>query len=283
MAENVFFKGHHVELVDTATLLETIRGIHLLHPTANAIQVASTQLKFDKKDAATVKELNESNQFRTVVHGNLMVNLSNSCPIKRASFVKTLQRELVVANEYGADLVIHQGKHLKKMTTQDALDTYVNEVEALCRFMRENGLTNHLLLENAAGQGTEVGCSFGDLAYIWSSLSAEAKPFTGFCIDTCHLFASGELNVSDPELVELWFDRLGIHVGRDNVRLIHLNGSKEGLGSCKDRHAPLTHDSCIDKVGIAAVVKLAKSWGTTVIMETRNFNMDEELEFCNNV
>ena len=283
MAENVFFKGHHVELVNPATLLETIRGLHWLHPTANAIQVASTQLKFDKTEAAAVKELNESNQFRTVVHGNLMVNLSNACPVKRASFVMTLKSELVVANAYGADLVIHQGKHLKKMTTKEALDTYVGEVEALCSFMKENGLTNHLLLENAAGQGTEVGYSVEDLAYIWSSLSAEAKPFTGFCIDTCHLFASGELNVSEPGLVALWFDRLGTHVGKENVRLIHLNGSKEGLGSRKDRHAPLTHDSCIDKAGIAAVVKVAQSWGTTVIMETRNFDIGEELEFCNNV
>ncbi|MFM7562221.1 MAG: deoxyribonuclease IV, partial [Planctomycetota bacterium] len=90
-----------------------------------------------------------------------------------------------------------------------------------------------LLLENTAGQGTNLGWSFGQLGSILSQLGHEQR--LGVCFDTCHAFAAG-YDLSKPATyLEMWeeFDQA---VGLSRLKALHLNDSKKGLGSRVDRH-----------------------------------------------
>jgi deoxyribonuclease-4 len=90
-----------------------------------------------------------------------------------------------------------------------------------------------LLLENTAGQGTNLGHRFEHLAAIRARVSRPER--VGVCIDTCHLLAAG-YDIRDEASYRATFDDFDRIVGLDNVRAFHLNDSKKGLSSRVDRH-----------------------------------------------
>ena len=101
-----------------------------------------------------------------------------------------------------------------------------------------------VLLETMAGKGSEVGRSFEELASILDKVQLNAK--LGVCLDTCHVFDGGYDIVNDLEGVVEQFDKL---IGLDKLPAVHINDSKNTLGSHKDRHA------CIGEgnIGLAAL------------------------------
>ncbi|MBL0331488.1 MAG: deoxyribonuclease IV [Chlorobiota bacterium] len=89
------------------------------------------------------------------------------------------------------------------------------------------------VIELTAGQGTTLGSKFEEVAEIINLI--EDKNRVGVCIDTCHIFAAGydiRTKLSYEKTIEE-FDKI---IGLNNLKLIHLNDSKQGLGSRKDRH-----------------------------------------------
>ena len=101
-----------------------------------------------------------------------------------------------------------------------------------------------VLLETMAGKGSEVGRSFEELAAILDKVQLNEK--MGVCLDTCHVFDGGYDIVNDLEGVLAQFEKI---VGLKRLRAIHINDSKNILGSHKDRHA------CIGEgnIGLAAL------------------------------
>lgn len=87
------------------------------------------------------------------------------------------------------------------------------------------------MIENTAGQGSNVGHEFWQLRYIIDRV--EDKSRVGVCIDTCHTFTSGYDLVGAYDRV---FDEFGEKVGFEYLRGIHLNDSKKALASRVDRH-----------------------------------------------
>ena len=94
--------------------------------------------------------------------------------------------------------------------------------------------TTTLLLETMAGKGSEVGGTFEELAAIIAQVDLDGH--VGVCLDTCHVWDAGYDIVGDLDGVLDEFDRV---IGLDRLRAIHLNDSKDDLGSHKDRHAPI--------------------------------------------
>jgi len=93
-----------------------------------------------------------------------------------------------------------------------------------------------LILEATAGQGSTVGCTFEELAYIIER-TKDRLP-VGVCIDTCHIFAAGY----DIRTTKGWRDTLQAFddiIGLEYLYAFHLNDSMKELGSKRDRHAPL--------------------------------------------
>ena len=92
--------------------------------------------------------------------------------------------------------------------------------------------TTTLLLETMAGKGSEVGGTFEELAAIIAQVDLDGH--VGVCLDTCHVWDAGYDIAGDLDGVLDEFDRV---IGLDRLRAIHLNDSKDALGSRKDRHA----------------------------------------------
>ena len=108
--------------------------------------------------------------------------------------------------------------------------------------------TTTLLLETMAGKGSEIGGTFEELAAIIAQV--DLADHVGVCLDTCHVWDAGYDIAGDLDGVVEEFDRV---IGLDRLRAIHLNDSKDALGSHKDRHAPIGEG----EIGFDALAALA--------------------------
>lgn len=133
----------------------------------------------------------------------------------------------------------HPGSHVKQGS-----DVGVAKIAAMLNSVLFAEMHTTVLLETMAGKGSEVGRSFEELASILDKVQLNAK--LGVCLDTCHVFDGGYDIVNDLEGVLEQFDKL---IGLDKLHAIHINDSKNILGSHKDRHA------CIGEgnIGLAAL------------------------------
>ena len=133
----------------------------------------------------------------------------------------------------------HPGSHVKQGS-----DVGVAKIAAMLNSVLFAEMHTTVLLETMAGKGSEVGRSFEELASILDKVQLNAK--LGVCLDTCHVFDGGYDIVNDLEGVVEQFDKL---IGLDKLHAIHINDSKNTLGSHKDRHA------CIGEgnIGLAAL------------------------------
>lgn len=208
-----------------------------------------------------------------VVHGKYIYNF---CHPNKDFYRQALLKELTEANKIGADVIIHQGKNVNGYPADQARKVYVSNIKAVIKSMRETGLTNRVILENSAHQGTEIGYSLNELHLIWMMFEPEEQKHLGICIDTCHMFVAGELDVSNPLLVEEWFNKFDRLIGRANLRVVHFNDSTPEFGACNDHHAGLGRGH-IGLTGLKTVASICASWGVPIITETPPHEMAYEI------
>jgi deoxyribonuclease-4 len=129
-------------------------------------------------------------------------------------------------------LNFHPGSHLRKISEDECLDNIaVSMNKAL-------DLTSgvKLVIENTAGQGSNLGYKFEHLAYIIDKI--EDKSRVGVCIDTCHMFTAG-YDIRTREAYDKTWNEFDQIVGRQYLMGMHINDSKPELGSRVDRHDSL--------------------------------------------
>jgi deoxyribonuclease-4 len=119
-----------------------------------------------------------------------------------------------------------------------------------------------VLLETMSGKGSEVGGRFEEIRAILDRAALGAR--MGVCLDTCHVWDAGYDVVGDLDGVLREFDRV---VGLDRLRAIHLNDSKNPLGSRKDRHARIG-EGCIGLEALVRVVNHPLLRGLPFYLET---------------
>lgn len=164
----------------------------------------------------------------TVAHSSYVTNLSTGDPELRETSISSIVNDLEIAEAYHSPgLVIHCGKHVGQGEARGR----ELMVEALDEIMHRYGGTTRILLENTAGQGSELGRTTDELLAIHGKLSFPER--IGFCFDTCHAFAAGTLDFTRWEEVRV---ELGRDEFRSKVGLVHLNDSMVVFGGRKDRH-----------------------------------------------
>jgi len=169
-----------------------------------------------------------------VAHLPYLANLAS--PDKNL-YVKARERliiELNRAKEFGISfLVMHPGSHRGSGETS-GIQRIVDSLNIA--IATTNNTSTKILLETMAGQGTELGYSFEQLAKILE-LARDQSRF-GVCFDTCHVFAAGYDigSYTEYEKVIEKFDKI---IGLENLRVFHLNDSKGTLSSRIDRHASI--------------------------------------------
>jgi deoxyribonuclease-4 len=129
-------------------------------------------------------------------------------------------------------LNFHPGSHLRAIDLDTCLERIADSINIALDHTQ--GVT--AVIENTAGQGSNVGFDFAHLAAIIDRV--EDKSRVGVCIDTCHAYAAGYDLATDEGFAKTWqeFDRI---VGFGYLRGMHLNDAKKGLGSRVDRHDSL--------------------------------------------
>jgi deoxyribonuclease-4 len=121
-----------------------------------------------------------------------------------------------------------------------------------------------VLLETTAGQGTCLGGTFEELAWLLERIDYPER--VGICVDTCHIFAAG-YDFRTPEGYAAVFDQLIDHVGLERIRAFHLNDSKGALGSHLDRHMAIGEGQ-IGLDGFRLLVNDARFAGLPMVLET---------------
>lgn len=179
-------------------------------------------------------------------HDSYLINLGNPDEQKliksRMAFIDELER----CDILGLDrLNFHPGSHLVKLTKKQKDDsTFVEQTENKCLDLIAESINIALdktknvkaVMENTAGQGTNLGYKFEHLAYIIDKI--EDKSRIGVCIDTCHMFTAGYDIRTRLAYDKTWddFDKI---VGSEYLMGMHINDSKPPLGSRVDRHHSL--------------------------------------------
>lgn len=161
-------------------------------------------------------------------HDSYLINLGHpdaeGLEKSRAAFLDEMQRCELLGLKM---LNFHPGSHLNKLSVEECLDKIAESVNMTLD--KTTGVA--AVIENTAGQGSNVGNEFWHLRYIIDKV--EDKSRVGVCLDTCHTYTAGYDIVNAYDQVFAEFDEV---VGRDYLRAIHLNDSKKPLGSRVDRH-----------------------------------------------
>ena len=179
-------------------------------------------------------------------HDSYLINLGHPEAEKleksRAAFIDELER----CDALGLDkLNFHPGSHLSKLTKKQKEDaTLIEEIENKCLDVIAESINIALdktqnvkaVIENTAGQGSNLGYKFEHLAYIIERV--EDKSRVGVCIDTCHMFTAG-YDIRTREAYDKTWNEFGEIVGFEYLSGMHINDSKPPLGSKVDRHHSL--------------------------------------------
>lgn len=168
-----------------------------------------------------------------ITHASYLINIGSSKSDVEHKAVKALIDEVKRCQQLEIPyLVLHPGSHLGagEEICIKQIAKNLDKVFDVC-----DGKTM-VLLETMAGQGTNVGNTFEQLAAIRSQ--SEHKNKIGFCLDTCHIFTAG-YDLSTEENYKKIMKDFDDTVGLDHLKAIHLNDSKTACGSRVDRHESL--------------------------------------------
>ena len=182
----------------------------------------------DPEDAVKAIALMKEHHFgKMVAHGAYTMNLCTASPEAREFASEVLADDLRRMAAFPDHFYnFHPGSHVGQ-----GVETGISQIcEALKKAMApEYPVT--VLLETMAGKGSEIGSRFEELKQIIDGVGSE---HLGVCLDTCHVHDGGYDIVNDLDGVLEEFDRV---VGINRLKALHVNDSKNPLGSHKDRHA----------------------------------------------
>ncbi len=196
-----------------------------------------------------------------LAHDGYLINLGHpeaeGLAKSREAFLDEMQR----CEQLGLDrLNFHPGGHLGKIPEDDCLKRVAESINITLQ--RTKGIS--AVIENTAGQGTNVGHRFEHLARIIELVEDKAR--IGVCLDTAHTFAAG-YDLRTQETCDSTFSLFDAVVGFRFLRGMHLNDTKKGLGSHVDRHEHLG-EGLLGMFPFMYIMKDDRFDGIPLILET---------------
>lgn len=226
--------------------------------------------------------------FRVYVHSCLLYNLNGSTHIDNidellksttsksklnklqiektnssSNLKKTIQGLVtemnICHNAFGTGVVVHIGsgeikdKAIKRIA--DTINTVLSQSQGT------------LILENAAGEGNKIGSKLDEIREILDKVKNKER--VGICIDTCHLFAAGDYDISHVSEIKRFFKDFDKMFGLNKLKLIHLNDSKGEFGCKVDRHEDIGNGFIFKDVdALKYLVNFCNKKGIDMILET---------------
>ena len=216
--------------------------------------------ELDPSDAAALMELLAEHRFAPIIaHAPYTLNLCGAEEKNRAFARDTMADDLSRLEHLpGQYYNFHPGSHVGQGT-----EIAVEQIASALKTALEPDYPVTVLLETMAGKGSEVGGRFEELRAI---LDAVNDPRMGVCLDTCHVYDAGYDIREDLDGVLAEFDRI---IGLDRLYALHLNDSKNPMGSHKDRHEKIGQGS-LGTETFRKIVTHPKLQGKPMILETPN-------------
>ena len=201
------------------------------------------------------------NPKQILPHDSYLINLGSPDLEKldrsRRAFIDEMQRTELLGL---VNLNFHPGSHLREIPEEQCLETIADSVNLALQATKKVTA----VLENTAGQGSNLGHSFEQLAFIIEKIHNKTR--VGICLDTCHLFAAG-YDLRTEKAVADTFSLFDASIGLDYLKGMHLNDAKLGLDSRRDRHESIGKGK-IGLDGFAAIMQHPASADIPLILET---------------
>ena len=198
----------------------------------------------DENDAKNFLRIAKENNFAKILaHAPYTINICSDKPDIRRFGIDTMKDDLrrleyTPGNMYN----FHPGSHVGQ-GAQKGIDLISSSLNKLIHDEQKTTI----LLETMAGKGTEIGRTFDELQMIIENVEIDEK--IGVCLDTCHVYDAGYDIKNDLDGVIDEFDSV---IGLDRLKAIHLNDSKFGINSHKDRHEKIGNG----ELGLDAIVNI---------------------------
>lgn len=214
-------------------------------------------------EAYKLMKENNIDLANVVIHAPYIVNLGN---LEKFDFsVNFLKGEIKRASTLGIkNVILHPGAYVS-YRKEDSIKSIIDGLNIIL----DNDIDVRICLETMAGKGTEIGTSISELKTIIDGVKFKDK--IGVCLDTCHLNDSGvDLTKFDEYLKE--FER---EIGLKYIKVIHINDSKNTIGSHKDRHENIG----LGTIGFDTLIKIIydeRFKGIPKILETPYVTIDDE-------
>jgi len=202
-------------------------------------------------EPADVRAGFEQSGIEAYVHAPYVINVASPNNRIRIPSRKLLEQQLNAAASIGAKgLIVHGGHVTAGVDPEEGYDSWRKAIERIERPLP-------MLIENTAGGDGAMARGLDAIARLWDAIgdAAGGGAEVGFCLDTCHAFASGE------DLGTI-VDRIKAITGR--IDLVHCNNSRDEFASGRDRHAGLESG----QIDPAVLVDVVRSAGATAICET---------------
>ena len=248
---------------------------------ANAIQIflgsnRSASMKTKSKpsldDIKSIRKYIKVSRITLIVHS---IYLLNFCKAPASSgkvkyMHENIQYDLHLGSQIGAKSVI---LHMGFATDLERPLAIANLVDNLNKILDDKPNDIQLVIETAAGQGSQVGYTLEELAEIWSKVKHHGKHNIGICIDTAHIFVSG-YDISSIDGIKSYLNKFNSLIGCENISAFHLNDSRWAMGSRKDEHrgigSGMIFHSQQGKAALKYLVRFCIKQKIPIILETHS-------------
>lgn len=280
-----FYYGYHITggnnkiILSLKTLKE--KGANFAQFFTSSPQAKQPYGLVDKfrNEAPEIKKFCKENEIKLVIHSMYLLNFAKELEDNKGNF-NTIFNDLIISDMVGSiGCVFHVGKYLKD-TVENAENNMFKSLKKIIAFIKEKKIKSKLILETAAGQGTELFVTSNNtikpFSDFYNKFSDNDKNYLKVCIDTCHIFSAGIcLNTKDN--LKKFTNELKEDIGLNNICLFHLNDSKVCCGKKVDRHEVLGY-GYIKLSSLKYLIKFAKYYNIPCVLETKpDDNHIEEL------
>ncbi|MFH1423320.1 MAG: deoxyribonuclease IV [Planctomycetota bacterium] len=231
--------------------------------------------KYTLLDKDDVKEFKQSTSVAkispVVIHMPYLPNLASPDKQLYKQSVDSLTEELRRTKILGIKYVV---THVGKAMREPIPNALKRVTEALNQALNEVKNKSIVLLENTAGQGSEIGYKFEHIAEIMESVSSKER--VGVCFDTCHAYAAG-YDIATEKGLEKTVSEINTLIDSEKIKIVHLNDAKKELGSHVDRHWQIGK-GFIGEEGFRLIINHPAFKNLHGIMETPRTDIKEAIQ-----
>lgn len=263
-------------------------GIHIndenMKNIIEAKEKGANFIQFFVKKTMDIDNINKFliyNNIKCVIHASYTINLAQNWDNYSWS-IRQFIEEIELADKLNAiAIVIHMGKSLELSFIESINNMYMSLIYI---HQQTKNKKVKILLETSTGQKSEIGFKLEDLALLYRKFSKhrnkEIVDRFGICLDTCHVFVSGH-DLRTSQSLKTYLDKFENLIGINAIKLIHLNDSKNNLGSKLDRHDNLGY-GFIGKNAIKNIIKFFTKLNVPFILETPDKYIVDDIKYIIN-